>query len=349
VQSWLCPTDADLRRFHEARPGINRARRQVLLILVTVALLTVPGMKLSWVLLICGHLVMALVADRVLRDSTPTVVSGLLVVQGFQVLLTVSVGATGGVHSPYLCWLTIPVTMLAARYRRAVVIAALGVAALMGAATCLVAAYFADPPTFAPSAYPMAVLGLGCALGSVALNLQSAEIESRLAALTDPLTGLLNRKALLADFEDAAGQAGEASTMLGLLLLDLDHFKTINDRYGHPIGDDVLRNVAQIVLATVGRSDRVYRVGGEEIVVLLTGTDTGESFDVAERIRVAIALRPIAEVAVSVSAGVAVAQARGALWRDVFAEADRALYQAKAAGRNRVVLAAADTAGDVAA
>jgi diguanylate cyclase (GGDEF)-like protein len=126
-------------------------------------------------------------------------------------------------------------------------------------------------------------------------------------------------------------------------MLDLDHFKQVNDRYGHGAGDDVLREVAHRIQATVREIDVPARYGGEEFAVVLPETGLDTAREVAERIRRAVAGAPIATrqgpVAVTLSAGVAVTDARSGELGALLEAADGALYQAKAAGRNRVAVA----------
>lgn len=167
-----------------------------------------------------------------------------------------------------------------------------------------------------------------------------AEIEAELArlSLTDGLTGLPNRRRFDADLARACGRADAAP--LALLLIDADHFKRVNDRHGHATGDAVLQGLARGLSASVHRpEDLVCRVGGEEFAVLLPATDAAGAFRIAERIheaaaQVSVPSAGIAAGSVTVSVGLAVATG-SAVAEGLYAEADAALYAAKAAGRNR--------------
>jgi diguanylate cyclase (GGDEF)-like protein len=173
---------------------------------------------------------------------------------------------------------------------------------------------------------------------SVALELMG---DLRQEAYTDKLSGLLNRRG----FEEhaAAALARAAGGSAALLVADLDHFKTINDSYGHVMGDKVIATFGDVVRQTLGEGMVAGRIGGEEFAVLMTGTDTGLAMVHAERIRLKLAracggfvpgsLQP------SVSIGLCMARS-GASLHDLFREADQALYQAKSAGRNRIHLSA---------
>lgn len=180
---------------------------------------------------------------------------------------------------------------------------------------------------------------------------RTAELEvanQRLEALsaTDGLTGLANRRRFDAVWEAEWQRALRQGLSLGVIMLDIDHFKAYNDNHGHQAGDECLKRIAQVLQAAVRRAGELpARYGGEEFVVIVPGVEPEEALAAAERIRQAIqdeamphAASPVAEV-VTASLGVAVgvphaAQAR----RSLLERADAALYQAKHAGRNRVVM-----------
>ena len=340
ARSWVCPTDADVQRFYEALPGINRGRRQVVLILLPGSLLMTTWLGVPNLALIAAAATVAVLTDRLaVSRGTTAILSGLVISVGFQIVLSAGVAATGGLDSPYLAWLSVPVTMLAARYRRAVFAAALLVAFALGALACLVA-HVADTGREAPAyVQGLSTMILMCALGVIALNLQSAEIESRREATSDALTGLLNRKALAVQFRLMGAHAIATGGWIGVVLCDLDHFKSVNDTHGHAVGDDVLRRVAAVVQSCVRPQDRVFRYGGEELLVLLPDADRGTSAAVAERIRRTVEETPVVGLRITLSAGVAAASGAVADERKLLEAADKALYTAKSAGRNRVELA----------
>ncbi len=153
---------------------------------------------------------------------------------------------------------------------------------------------------------------------------------------TDPLTQLLNRRGLSAvlDFYQTMRQP------FAVLALDIDHFKRVNDSWGHDVGDRVIRQVAQTLSASARQSDVVCRNGGEEFLMLLPLTDIEEARRIAERVRVSIAEVWIADVgSITISAGVAVWPGKDLPLEQSLKQADDALYQAKHAGRNCVVVA----------
>lgn len=181
----------------------------------------------------------------------------------------------------------------------------------------------------------LAVLLAGV-LGLLTWRHRRASRTMHTLAMTDELTGLPNRRAVLARL----GRILAAGDDCAVLILDIDHFKTINDQHGHPVGDEVLRVVAGVV-AEVMREPMVGgRLGGEEFLLLLPGMDLDEAVEVAERLRAAVAQidtsRWFSGRPLSVSAGVAIAHPGPGGVADALRRADEALYEAKAAGRNRV-------------
>ena len=162
-------------------------------------------------------------------------------------------------------------------------------------------------------------------------------------AITDSLTGLLNRRALTERLSAELDRARRYDLVLTLLMIDLDHFKSINDTHGHLVGDEVLRDVSGILQKEVRTVDIAARFGGEEFVVVLPETGEDGAITFAERVRVRIAERPVATgdgsepLRITVSIGVAAFPSPGIdEVDDLIARADEALYRAKAEGRNRV-------------
>ena len=164
-------------------------------------------------------------------------------------------------------------------------------------------------------------------------HLEIARLERM--ARVDPLTGALNRNGL-----DDALERGTIAPPLGAAVVDLDHFKAVNDRHGHPIGDEVLRHVAAVLSEAVRASDAVVRIGGEEFVLVLFGASRVQARQIAERARETVAASQTTTAAgpivVTASIGVASLQPEES-WAELFQRADRAVYRAKAEGRDRVV------------
>jgi two-component system, cell cycle response regulator len=166
-------------------------------------------------------------------------------------------------------------------------------------------------------------------------------------ALTDPLTGLHNRRYMETHLQSLVEQSGERSRSLSIMILDIDYFKAINDTYGHDVGDDVLREFARRVRRSVRGIDLVSRLGGEEFVVVMPETEVSVALRVGERIRQAIASQAFASrdgrhlVEATVSIGVATLEQPGDMPDSLLKRADHALYAAKREGRNRVIADAA--------
>ncbi len=166
------------------------------------------------------------------------------------------------------------------------------------------------------------------------------ELNRALAELatTDSLTGLRNRRAFDHSLALELAIVERHRSPLSLLMLDVDHFKRINDRLGHDAGDQVLQMIGQVLSAGARVIDIVARVGGEEFAVLLPNTGAQGAFEVAERMRLAVAQTPGAHGGVTISIG-AVTLQDGEAACSLYARADAALYAAKEAGRNRVAQA----------
>ena len=170
-------------------------------------------------------------------------------------------------------------------------------------------------------------------------ELHEAHEKMRVLSLTDPLTLLRNRR----DFDEQMGRelsrARRSHRPTALLLIDLDHFKSVNDRFGHLVGDQVLVKVAELIHSMIRREDIAGRLGGEEFGVLMPGVDRASAMSAAERLRIAAAETQHVSLEgeplrVTMSIGVAVCHAGSMTSREFFSQADRALYQAKDAGRN---------------
>jgi two-component system, cell cycle response regulator len=173
-------------------------------------------------------------------------------------------------------------------------------------------------------------------------DLIHAREELRFQATHDALTGIWNRSALLDLLQREIERAVRSQTPTGLLMLDLDNFKKINDTYGHLAGDVVLKEVVCRINRVVRSYDFVGRYGGEEFMVVLPGCDKNQARQSAERIRSEIAEGPVLaagdEILVTASIGVTVATVNTFSGKEILAIADTALYEAKSAGRNCTVV-----------
>ncbi|MFC5571411.1 GGDEF domain-containing protein [Lysobacter yangpyeongensis] len=168
-------------------------------------------------------------------------------------------------------------------------------------------------------------------------ELQRRHEELMQSASRDPLTGLLNRAAMEEMLAETRRRDPSERMPYTLLLLDIDHFKLVNDLHGHLAGDNALRAVADAVTASIRKSDIAVRFGGEEILVYLPGTALDGAAEVAYRIRERVARAPL-PFAITVSIGIAAGDPMRDRPEQTFDRADQALYRAKADGRDRVVV-----------
>jgi diguanylate cyclase (GGDEF)-like protein len=161
-------------------------------------------------------------------------------------------------------------------------------------------------------------------------------------SITDGLTGLSNQRYFLRELETEFGKALRYGRSLALLLFDIDHFKDVNDRYGHPCGDHVLKNVAALLKGCLRNSDIAARCGGDEFAVILPETNKSKAAEVAEKLRRHLEKSRSAwngdSFSITCSIGVAAVSDRGiGNWNALLESADRSLYRAKREGRNTVV------------
>jgi diguanylate cyclase (GGDEF)-like protein len=185
----------------------------------------------------------------------------------------------------------------------------------------------------------IATLALLAGVVSIVWALQAAELHHRDEAILDPLTGLLNRHALMPRFIELSHQARLTQQPVCMVLCDVDGFKAINDEYGHDRGDAVLRDVAYELRKRLRSFELVYRLGGEEFLIVLPGVDRAAGLEVAERLREAVEQTRPQGIRITISAGLSAGSGEDVEYDTLFRAADAALYDAKRAGRNQVVAA----------
>ena len=186
------------------------------------------------------------------------------------------------------------------------------------------------------------VTGVGAALALFWIEVRIMQAELSRVAHTDVLTGLPNRRAMLLRFDEEAARAARQGQRFGIAIFDLDHFKRVNDRFGHAVGDEVLKAAAAALGSAKRGEDILARLGGEEFVVVLASQQSIEgAAEAAERLRAALAaiamLAGGAALKITASGGVALYPEDGKDWDALYRTADRRLYAAKSAGRNRIV------------
>jgi diguanylate cyclase (GGDEF)-like protein len=333
ISSWLCPTEHHRARALEAGERVRKARTLAAVTCGISLVATAPFVS-WWFLGLFGAVAVVLgTLDRRLeRSSRPEVVAAQA---GLLVLAVLAAGTllSGGEYSPALPWMILPVATSAARFRPQVVItgAAVTAVAMFGVCVAADAQGLVDDPTRLIS-----TLTLLIAITAIMSALMEGELEHRDRAVLDPLTGLLNRTSLQARVVEIEEQAYLTGGAVSLVLLDLDCFKDVNDTYGHERGDAVLRDVAYEIRKSLRSFELVYRIGGEEFLVLLPGVDLSEALEIAERVRHSVEEARPGELALTVSAGVATDAGGDITYDALFRAADAALFEAKRNGRNRV-------------
>jgi diguanylate cyclase (GGDEF)-like protein len=279
------------------------------------------------------------VADSFMRNSEHPALWVAAAWGILPLLLADAVVTTGGADSPALMWFALPAVTLGARFEpRGIALGTAYILALLGASTFGLDASVAS----AHSQDVGAAAGLVLCIVILSGALVESERAHRRRSTLDPLTGLFNRNALEQCLAELDGEPSDESEGLShaLLLCDLDNFKRVNDQLGHAAGDAVLQDVAYTMRAALRAGDSIYRVGGEEILVVLPGASEAGAVEIAERLREAVRDRRPVGVTVTISIGVAVSGLGPVDTDELVACADAALYSAKAGGRDRVVVSA---------
>ena len=182
-------------------------------------------------------------------------------------------------------------------------------------------------------------IGVGTRMLELQADLARARDALAYQASHDALTGLLNRRALLEALERELARAAREDGVVSIAVCDLDHFKNVNDTWGHPAGDEVLNAFARVVMSSLRAYDVVGRYGGEEFLLIAPGARPSAESGVFERVCRAVAASPVTTdagvISLTVSIGVAGIQGKGSS-EELLASADTALYRAKDEGRNRV-------------
>jgi diguanylate cyclase (GGDEF)-like protein len=336
IRAWLCPTEQHRARAREAGPRVRTARTFAA-IACGVGLVAIVPFQGWWILVLfaAGAVTLATFEARLRRSERPELIavqSMLLILA----LLALGVGFSGGQDSPALPWLMLPAATAAARFRPVVVVVGAGITAAVMCAVSLgvdAQAVLQDPSRL------IAALTLLAGITAITGALTEGELEHRDLAVLDSLTGLLNRSSLQARAVEIEQQARLTGGPVSLVLLDVDGFKRVNDTLGHERGDAVLRDVAHEIRRSLRSFELVYRIGGEEFLVLLPGVELSEATEIAERVRHSVAEGRPGDLDLTVSGGVAAGAGGEIRYDELFRAADGALLEAKRAGRDRVEVA----------
>ena len=337
AKSWLCRDDFDRERMLDMESRVVPARRKTFAIL-TVAIALV-GPWLGWwpLLFLIPAAACFAAADAMLpRFKRPELLMFAAWIGG-EVTIAGAVALEGGPRVSALSWLAIPVIALSARFSMRGVVWGVVIACALAFAVAFgvdADAVIADPELL------IATLALILCVAVLSTPLMRSDIQLRSDAVIDQLTGMLNRKALSARAHELAQQSEVTGEPVGVIVGDLDHFKTVNDTHGHGVGDVVLREVAYLMRKQLRAFDLAYRLGGEEFLILVPGSDLEQTAFLAERLREGVAAERVGGgLSITMSFGVGASGRKERFsYASVFAQADAALYRAKRSGRDRVCL-----------
>ena len=334
--SWLCPSANARERMLDMDARLAPMRALTLASLAVVALSQAHWIGL-WTLIPLLPAAGAFALARRHAEHTDRPEYGLFaawVIAEIVIAATIAISA----EPLLLSWLAIPVVTLSSRFSLHGVIAGVAVAVwlmLLVSFASLMEDVSSYPPTLV---MPLAVV---FAVGILSTALMRSDVEHRDEAVIDQLTGMLNRHALARRAGELEQQSRVSGEPVAVIVCDIDRFKLLNDTLGHATGDAILRDLAYTLRKELRAFDLAYRIGGEEFLILVPGSDLVVGAALAERIRVAIADQDFGPSRLTISLGVA-ATRRGETfdYETSFAAADAALYEAKRSGRDRVITAA---------
>ncbi len=331
--------EARRERLLDMEQRVRRYRAACFAILALALASAGPAIGWLWLAPLAAGFAGFVVADRFMQSSERPWLWVAAAWGALPLLLGGAVIATGGPASPVLMWFALPAVTLGARFDPWGMV--VGTAYLL--LVFLISTVAVDPASASAHGQTL-VATVALVLSTVILSgaLVESDRAHRRRSTLDPLTGLFNRNALeqrLAELDGAPCDGRKGGQSHALLLCDLDHFKRVNDELGHAAGDLVLQDVAYTMRAVLRAGDSIYRIGGEEILVVLPGASEVDAVAIAERLRQAVRKRRPAGVGVTISIGAAVTKPDTVNTDDLVARADAALYSAKANGRDAVFMA----------
>lgn len=333
--SWLCRDHLDRERMLDMEVRLRPIRTAAFAPLAIGLLVSGPWLGF-WTLI---PLAIAGAAFRVVDRLMPRVDRPEYLMfaawVASEVIIAFSTAITGGPTVPTVAWLALPVATLGHRFRLGGILAGVLVAlALLFAVELLVdpGAVADDPPLLVAPAALIVSVGIFSIAG------MRSDVQHRRQAFTDSLTGCLNRAALATRLDELAQQSAVLHRPIGVIACDIDHFKAVNDEFGHAAGDAVLVDVAYLLRKCVRAFDSVYRTGGEEFLVVLPGAGLERSLQVADAIRFAVnGATHGPGRSITMSFGVYASEPETPFNAEIaLAEADGLLYTAKRHGRNRI-------------
>ncbi len=336
-RSWLCPTELDRMRVVEASDRVRHARVFIWLTIGAMLFIVAPWNGF-WSLLLFAPagLNLALLEVMLKRSEHPERFAiGTMIFM--TCLFAAAIPLTGGANSAAIPLTIIPAAVAPMRFRGKVVLAFAALTAVV-----MLAVTVGFDPSGAADDPRLVIASLALLISVTVANwaLVEAEMTQRDAAVLDPLTGLLNRKALEVRALELEQQAQLTGASVAFVACDLDNFKDVNDTHGHDRGDAVLRSVAYQMRKALRSFELIYRLGGEEFLILIPGAELDEGRAISERLRATLEESRPGGLDLTASFGVSAGAGGEVVYERLFKSADKALYEAKAAGRNRVVAAA---------
>jgi diguanylate cyclase (GGDEF)-like protein len=336
--SWLCRDDFDRERMLDMEERVRPFRRITFAILM-VAIAAV-GPWLGWwplLFLVPAAGCFAAADANMPRVKRPELLMFAAWV-GSEVTIAGALALDGGPRVASLSWLAIPVITLSSRFSLRGVVAGVTIASALVVAVAFGVdghAVIVNPNLLVA---PLAVILCAAVLST---PLMRSDIQHRSDAVIDQLTGMLNRKALSARAHELAQQSEVTGEPIGVIIGDLDHFKDINDTRGHTVGDVALKEIAYLLRKQLRAFDLAYRLGGEEFLILVPGSNLEQTAELADRLREGVSAETVAGgLSLTMSFGVGASELHDRFnYAAVFATADAALYRAKRNGRDRVCVA----------
>jgi diguanylate cyclase (GGDEF)-like protein len=333
--SLLFDDDVDHERMLEMDRRLRPARRTTMVILAVALTASAPWIGWWTLIPLAAAAVFFRVLEPLVDRATRPEWALFAAWASSQVILAGAIALAGGPVSALFAWMALPIVTLGMRFSGRGVWIGVGftIVLMLGVAFGVYADQVFENPTRL-----IAPIALVIALGFLQGVVTKTDQDTRARALVDPLTGLLNRSALLGRVSELEQLAAVGSDPVAVIVGDLDHFKRVNDEFGHSAGDAVLAAAGRLFRDEMRAFDLIYRLGGEEFVILLPGASLDSATRKAEQLRRRVAAHRFGRgISLTISFGVAVSAAgAGFEYDSVFEQADRALYEAKAAGRDTV-------------
>jgi diguanylate cyclase (GGDEF)-like protein len=335
--TWLCPDAASRDRLLDMDERLKRPRAVAFALIAIGVGAAVP--LIGWwgfgllVVAVLGFRLAQGIAERIRAPEHALFASWVI----SELVIAGSVAVTGGITSYTASWLLVPLVTLPARFGSRGVGAGV---AFIGVLVIAIAVSV-EPSQPLPPIYALfALLTTLTAVSVLSTALMRSDVDHRTEAVIDGLTGMLNRRALDQRLQELTAQVQITGQPVAVIAADIDHFKRVNDEHGHATGDAVLIEVAYRLRKALRAFDLAYRVGGEEFLIVLPGAGMSDATALAEQLRAAVAAAPAAGRPVTMSFGVAGSSGPDLNRERLLDEADAALYQAKARGRDQVIAAA---------